>query len=358
MRDFWFGGGRTQGKLMVSLLKRRDLDHSILGSLTRFFVNHLRGRNAVVIVNRATRVSFVCAAWVVIDSPGGGFLLMRVGVCRVSDLLGCCGHLWWVHRASLWWHRRNEVEAGSKVTWTLASNIPLLNRVQMPPHQVFCGCQKCKGQKKRAQQTIKKHLELYGLAQNPADDGGNTDWSVLSDDQEADNISVYLETDYHLPDTCQALPGIVDLGEYDNFAPMTLDDTEDDGDWIPNNHEGYLEWYEAIESGDDAEWFNFPHEIDAQMDEASDPLSDQEDDMFDLDNMIQWLRDEYDVELMCDGACLAKLIHFGTGMEILTREALPNLKFFAIWFHSRIARNTYEAIRATFEEELRLRSGK
>lgn len=45
---------------------------------------------------------------------------------------------------------------------------------------------------------------------------------------------------------------------------------------------------------------------------------------------------------------------FGTGVEILTLEDLLNLKFLAIWFHSRIARNTYDAIRATFEEELHL----
>lgn len=47
-------------------------------------------------------------------------------------------------------------------------------------------------------------------------------------------------------------------------------------------------------------------------------------------------------------------MHFETGVKMLTREDLRNLKFFAIRFHSRIARNTHEAIRATFEEELRL----
>lgn len=71
----------------------------------------------------------------------------------------------------------------------------------------------------------------------------------------------------------------------------------DDADRIPNNHQGYLEWYEVIEPGGDAEWFNLPHEIDTQIDEA-------EDDAFDLDDMIQWLRGEYDVELMRDGARL------------------------------------------------------
>ena len=80
--------------------------------------------------------------------------------------------------------------------------------------------------------------------------------------------------------------------------------TEDDANRIPKNHQGYLEWYESIKPGDDAEWFNFPHEIDTQIDEGNDALSDQEDDAFDLDDMIQWLRDEYIVKLMCEGACL------------------------------------------------------
>jgi len=41
-------------------------------------------------------------------------------------------------------------------------------------------------------------------------------------------------------------------------------------------------------------------------------------------------------------------------LEILTREDLLNLRFFAIKFHSRIARNTYEIIRTTFRDELQL----
>ena len=98
--------------------------------------------------------------------------------------------------------------------------------------------------------------------------------------------------------------GMTNLDEYDKFTSMTFEDTGDNGGGIPNNHEGYLEWYEAIEPGDDAEWFNFRHEINAQINEANDALSDQEDDTFDLDNMTQWLRDEYDVKLMRDGACL------------------------------------------------------
>ena len=44
----------------------------------------------------------------------------------------------------------------------------------------------------------------------------------------------------------------------------------------------------------------------AQIDEANDALSDQEDDAFDLDDRIQWLRDEYDVELVRDGVRLSR----------------------------------------------------
>ena len=50
---------------------------------------------------------------------------------------------------------------------------------------------------------------------------------------------------------------VTDLDEYEDFAPMTFEDTKDDGGGIPNGHKGYLGWYEAIEPGDDAEWFNF-----------------------------------------------------------------------------------------------------
>jgi len=62
----------------------------------------------------------------------------------------------------------------------------------MPPCKVLCYCKQCKGQKRRAQKTIKKHLELYGLAQNLEDDGGGTDWSMLSEDHKADIASEQL----------------------------------------------------------------------------------------------------------------------------------------------------------------------
>ena len=99
---------------------------------------------------------------------------------------------------------------------------------------------------------------------------------------------------------------VTDPNKYEDFAPMTLEDvyTEDDADQIPKNHQGYLEWYESIKPGDDAKWFNFLLEINTQIDEGNDMLSDQEDDTFDLDNMIQWLQDEYAIKLMHEGAHL------------------------------------------------------
>ena len=62
---------------------------------------------------------------------------------------------------------------------------------------------------------------------------------------------------------------------------------------------------------DDAEWFNLAPAMGPQIDDA---LSDQEDEALELDDMIQWLRDEYD-ELMRGGVHLnhpipSKQIHF------------------------------------------------
>jgi len=152
--------------------------------------------------------------------------------------------------------------------------------------KVVCFCKKCQGKKKCGQKTIKKHLELYGLTQNLGDDGGEPDWSMLSED---------------------GVPGMSDLDEYDDLAPITFEETEDDGDMIPNHHQWYAEWQEVIEPGEDAEWFNLNH---PQVDEGDEAHSDNEDEGLELDDLIQWIRDEYDVEVMRDGAHLNHPITF------------------------------------------------
>ena len=209
--------------------------------------------------------------------------------------------------------------------------------------------QTMQGTKEKGPEDHQEHLQLHGLTQRPGDDGAKTDWRALLEEGEADMILVASDIVYCALNACEALPEVTanldkykdfepmmledakdnacqmldnhnttdldmtNLDEYEDFAPMTFEDTRDDGSGIPNNHEGYLEWYEVIEPVDDAKWFNFPHEIDAQIDEA---------------------------------------IHFGTGMEILMQEDLLNLKFFVIQFLSQIARNMYDMIQVTFEEEL------
>ena len=98
----------------------------------------------------------------------------------------------------------------------------------MAPSKVLCYCRQCEGQKQRAQKAIKKHLELYGLTQRPGDDAGDPDWSALSEDHEAEMISVSSNIDYCLLDAHEALPDVADLDEYENFEPMILEDAKDD----------------------------------------------------------------------------------------------------------------------------------
>ena len=80
----------------------------------------------------------------------------------------------------------------------------------MAPGKVLCYCKQCNGQKRRTQKTIKKHLEIYGLAQEPAagnvDDGGDTDWSAEPEDHEADIILVPSDIDNHLYNAHKAPP--------------------------------------------------------------------------------------------------------------------------------------------------------
>ena len=52
------------------------------------------------------------------------------------------------------------------------------------------------------------------------DNAGDTDWSVPSEDHEADVISVSPDIDYCLLDACEALPDVADPDEYENFEPM------------------------------------------------------------------------------------------------------------------------------------------
>ena len=254
-----------------------------------------------MIAIRTTGARLLWAALVVVHGKGGVFLLIPAQVFRVGDLLVRYSHPWWIRHTSLWWHRQRRGPRGGTDRTLAYQTLPLLNRA-MPSLKVLCYCKQCEGQKIRAQKTIKKHLELYGLAQSLGDDGGGTDWGVLSEDHEDDIASVSSESVPCLVDAREPLPGTADLDEYEDFEPITFEGAEDNADRIPNHHRGYVEWQEVIEPGDDAEWFNFPHELDTSINE--DTLSDQEDDAHELDNMIQWLRDEYDVELMRDGAHL------------------------------------------------------
>jgi len=119
----------------------------------------------------------------------------------------------------------------------------------MPSLKVLCYCKQCEGQKIRAQKTIKKHLELYGLAQSLGDDGGGTDWGALSEDHEDDIALVSSESVPCLVDAREPLPGTADLDEYEDFEPITFEGAKDNADRIPNHHQGYVEWQEVIPSG-------------------------------------------------------------------------------------------------------------
>jgi hypothetical protein len=102
-------------------------------------------------------------------------------------------------------------------------------------------------------ETIKKHLELYGLTQDLGDNAGDSDWSVLSEDYEADITSLCSRSDFYLFNEREGLPDTGDPDEYEDFVPVTFEDAKDDGNRVPNHHQGYREWQEVIEPGEDAE---------------------------------------------------------------------------------------------------------